>query len=174
MRLKLMFAPGGQIFGCQAVGAIGVDKRIDVVAAAMRAGMGARGLAELDLAYAPPFGSAKDPVNVAGMIACNVLDGHTRLAHADAMPQGAALLDVREPDEFAAGTIAGAANIPLGSLRDRLSELDSAKPVTIFCQAGFRGYLAECLLRQRGFEAANLSGGYETWKMFHAPGSGSR
>jgi NADPH-dependent 2,4-dienoyl-CoA reductase/sulfur reductase-like enzyme/rhodanese-related sulfurtransferase len=169
LHMKLLFSAEGKILGCQAVGAKGADTRIDVVAAAMRAGVDARGLAELELAYAPPFNSAKDPVNLAGMIASNVLDGDSRVAQADALPEGARLLDVREPDEFAAGTIPGAVNIPLESLRDRLAELDPAAPITVFCQVGLRGYVAERILRQRGFDASNLSGGYTTWKL-HNPG----
>jgi len=170
IHMKLLFTPDGKILGSQAVGMRGVDKRIDVVATAMRAGMDVRGLAELELAYAPPFNSARDPANVAGMIAANVLDGDSRVVHADALPEGAKLLDVREPEEFAAGTIPGAANIPLGSLRDRLAELNPATPLVIFCQVGLRGYVAERILRQRGFDAVNLSGGYKTWRMCICPG----
>ena len=167
LHLKLLFAPDGKILGAQAVGHKGADKRLDVVAGAMRRGATAPELAELELSYAPPFSSAKDPVNFAGMIAANVLSGDTRLAHSDALPAGALLLDVREPAETALGVIPGATLIPLGQLRGRLGELDKARDVVTVCQVGLRGYLAERILRQKGFNAANLSGGYLTWKYFH-------
>ena len=165
IHLKLLFAKDdGRILGAQIVGGKGVDKRIDVIATAMRAGLKAPALAELELAYAPPFSSAKDPVNFAGMIAESALAGDTHLVHADAIPEGAVLLDVREPAETGNGTIPGSVTIPLGQLRARLGELDKAKPVVTVCQVGLRGYLAERILRQNGFVAANLSGGYLTWK----------
>lgn len=166
LHIKLLFGDDGQIYGGQVVGAEGADKRADVLATAMRAGMDVRQLAELELCYAPPFSSAKDPINVAGMIATNALDGVTTLAYADALPEGALLLDVREPAEVAQGTLKGAVNIPLPKLRARAFELPKDRKIVIFCQVGLRGYVAERILKQLGYNAANLSGGYLTWKQF--------
>lgn len=166
LHIKLLFGDDGTIYGGQVVGAEGADKRADVLAVAMRAGMDVRQLAELELCYAPPFSSAKDPITVAGMIATNSLDGTTTLAHADALPEGALLLDVREPAEVAQGTLKGAVNVPLHKLRARAFELPKDRPIVIFCQVGLRGYVAERILKQLGYNAANLSGGYLTWKQF--------
>lgn len=174
LHLKLLFAPDGRILGAQAVGRDGADKRIDVIATAMKAGLKVQDLADLELAYAPPYGSAKDPVNFAGMTACNLLEGKTSAAHADALPAGAFLLDVREPAEFEAGAIPGATLIPLGQLRRRLDELPKDREIVAYCAVGIRGYIAECILRPHGFTVKNLSGGFTTWKLFHpaaaAPG----
>jgi len=166
LHIKLLFGDDGQIYGGQVIGAEGADKRADVLATAMRAGMDVRQLAELELCYAPPFSSAKDPITVAGMIATNALDGVTTLAHADALPEGALLLDVREPAEVAQGTLKGAVNIPLHQLRARAFELPKDRKIVIFCQVGLRGYVAERILKQLGYNAANLSGGFLTWKQF--------
>lgn len=169
--VKLLFAPNdGKILGAQFVGRQGVDKRTDVVATAVRFGATVFDLATLELAYAPPFNAAKDPVNEAGMIASNVLTGLTRPVYPDALPENALLLDVRTPSEFSAGTIPGAVNVPLDELRDRLDELDRSRPIVAFCQVGKRGYVAERILRQRGFDVFNLSGGFSTWRLF-APSS---
>ena len=167
LHLKLLFAPDGRILGAQAVGSRGVDKRIDTLAVALRAGLTVQDLAELELAYAPPFSSAKDPVNFAGMVAANVLCGDSRIVHADAIPEGAVLLDVREEAEQALGTLPGAVPMPMSSFRQRLGELDRSRPIVVFCQVGLRGYLAERALRQRGFDVRNLSGGLVTWKQYH-------
>lgn len=169
LAMKLLFTPEGGILGAQIVGAGGVDKRIDVIATAIRARMNVTELAELELSYAPPFNAAKDPVNMAGMIAGNILSGDTTAIGPDELPNGAYLLDVREASEFAAGAIPGAVNIPLGQLRKRLAEIPAGKRIVAYCQIGFRGYVAERLLRQRGFSASNLSGGYATWKLFNPP-----
>lgn len=166
LHIKLLFGGDGKIYGGQVVGAEGADKRADVLATAMRAGMDVRQLAELELCYAPPFSSAKDPITVAGMIATNALDGVTTLAHADALPDGALLLDVREPAEVAQGTLKGAVNIPLPKLRSRAFELPKDRKIVVFCQVGLRGYVAERILKQLGYDVANLSGGYLTWKQF--------
>jgi NADPH-dependent 2,4-dienoyl-CoA reductase/sulfur reductase-like enzyme/rhodanese-related sulfurtransferase len=166
LHIKLLFGDDGKIYGGQVIGAEGADKRADVLATAMRAGMDVRQLAELELCYAPPFSSAKDPITVAGMIATNALDGTTTLAHADALPAGALLLDVREPAELAQGALKGAVNIPLHKLRARAFELPKDRQIVIFCQVGLRGYVAERILKQLGYDAANLSGGYLTWKQF--------
>lgn len=172
LSIKLLFAPDGKILGGQIVGARGVDKRIDVLAAAMHSGVTAPQLAELELSYAPPFNSAKDPLNMAGMIADNLLSGRTRVVYGDALPAGALLLDVREPAEVELGTIPGAINIPLGELRERLHELEKGREIVAFCQVGLRGYVAEQLLRQHGFAVCNLSGGYRSWKAYQ-PGAES-
>ena len=171
MHLKLLFTREGRILGAQAVGRDGVDKRIDVIATAITAGLTVRDLAELELTYAPPYGSAKDPVNFAGMVATNVLEGKTLLAHADALPAEAFRLDVREPAEFAAGAIPGAVLIPLGQLRQRLGELPKDREIVAYCAVGIRGYVAECILRRHGFTVRNLSGGITTWNLFHPPPS---
>ena len=169
LHLKLLFDFDGKILGAQAVGAKGADKRLDVIGTAMQSGCTAPELAELELAYAPPYNSAKDPVNYLGMIAQNVLDGTTELAYADAIPAEALLIDVREEAEHQAGAIPGAINMPLGTIRRRLNELDRSKELIVSCQVGLRGYLAERILKQNGFRVRNLSGGYLTWKYTHAP-----
>lgn len=165
--IKLIFEEDGSILGAQIVGMKGADKRIDAIAQAMRNGLKAPQLGELELAYAPPYNSAKDPVNFAGFIAENVLTGRSDVVYPDSIPGDALILDVREPEENALGTLPGAINIPLEQLRDRLGELDAARLTVTFCQVGLRGYLAERILKQHGFRAANLSGGWITWKMFH-------
>ena len=167
MALKLLVEPtSGAILGAQAVGTEGVDKRIDVIATAIRAGLTAPELADLELAYAPPFGSAKDPVNMLGYVAENLLTGLVESAQwHETRPlaeQGYLLLDVRTPGEFARGTVPGARNIPVDELRDRMSEID-ARDVVVICQVGQRGHVATRLLRAHGFNARNLSGGYQTW-----------
>lgn len=165
LHLKLVFDDRGAILGAQAVGGEGVDKRIDVIATAMQLGGDVRKLASLELCYAPQFGSAKDPVNVAGMMATNVLDGATRLADWAKLDEpGHVLLDVREPNEFARGHIDGATNVPLSDLRGRLDELPRDRPVWVYCAAGQRAYVAERLLVQHGIDARNLSGGYTTFR----------
>ena len=167
LALKLLFGDDGAIYGAQIVGAKGVDKRIDTIGQAMRNGLKAPQLGELELAYAPPYSSAKDPVNFAGFVAEDILTGKSAAVYADAIPADAQIVDVREPDEHDLGAIPGAVNIPLGQLRDRLNELDKTRLIVTCCQVGLRGYLAERILKQNGFRAANLSGGWLTWKMFH-------
>ncbi|HWE35516.1 MAG TPA: FAD-dependent oxidoreductase [Isosphaeraceae bacterium] len=173
MTLKLLFEPGnGRLLGAQAVGGDGVDKRIDVLAVAIQAGLSAFDLEEAELAYAPQFGSAKDPVNMAGFVAAAVARGDYPQVYAedlDGHPE-AALIDVRTPAEFAAGTIPGARPIPVDDLRARLGDLPRDRPLIVFCQAGLRGYVATRLLRQEGFDAANLAGGYRTYQMLRAGG----
>ncbi|HEY5996117.1 MAG TPA: rhodanese-like domain-containing protein, partial [Candidatus Deferrimicrobiaceae bacterium] len=168
MHMKLLFSRKGRILGCQVVGRDGVDKRIDVLATAMQAGLTVHDLQALELAYAPPYGSAKDPVNFAGFVAVNVLSGRTEVAHADAIPPDALLLDVREPAEHEAGAIPGSILLPLGELRSRLDELPRDREIVAYCAVGIRGYLAERILRHHGFKARNLSGGITTWKLFRA------
>lgn len=168
--LKLLFDPSsGQILGAQAVGKDGVDKRIDVLAVAMRAGLTVNELEDLELTYAPPFGSARDVVNQAGMVAANVLKGDERICHvADVQMRGSAqlLLDVRNPGELTSlGSIPGAVNIPVDELRQRLDELPRDKEILITCQVGLRGHVAYRMLTNAGFKARNLSGGFKTYQM---------
>ncbi|MHB8335181.1 MAG: FAD-dependent oxidoreductase [Acidimicrobiales bacterium] len=167
MALKLLVDPEtGIILGAQGVGTEGVDKRIDVIATAMRGGLTAPELADLELAYAPPFSSAKDPVNMLGYIAENLLTGLVESVHwhevQDHAEQGYLLVDVRTAGEFARGSLPGAINVPVDELRERLDELGE-KDVVVICQVGQRGHVATRLLRDFGFNAKNLSGGYQTW-----------
>jgi NADPH-dependent 2,4-dienoyl-CoA reductase/sulfur reductase-like enzyme/peroxiredoxin family protein/rhodanese-related sulfurtransferase/TusA-related sulfurtransferase len=165
--LKLLFDPqNGRVLGAQCVGAAGVDKRIDVLAVAIRAGMTVYDLEKLELAYAPPFGSAKDPVNYAGFVAANVLRKEVRVCHVpDVVNPGPnqLLLDVRTAPEVQQGTIPGSVHIPLDELRGRLGELPKDKEVLAFCQVGLRGYLACRILSQHGVACRNLTGGYKTY-----------
>lgn len=169
MSVKLLFEKdGGRILGAQIVGFDGVDKRIDVIATAMRAGMTVYDLTKLELAYAPPFSSAKDPVNMAGFVAENVLEGRVKLFHwneVDTLPRDGSvtLLDVRTAPEFRNGSPAGFINIPLDELRAHIGELDKSKPVYATCQIGLRGYVACRMLSQLGFDCYNLSGGYRLY-----------
>lgn len=167
LTLKILFDPkSGRLLGAQTVGGESVDKRIDVLAVALRAGMTVFDLEELELAYAPPFGSAKDPVNYAGFVAANVLRGDVAQCHVEHVLNPGPdqqLLDVREPEEVALGTIPGALAIPLSQLRSRLGDLPREKELLVFCQAGMRGYVACRILSQNGFRCRNLSGGYKTY-----------
>lgn len=166
MTIKLLFEKtDGTILGAQIVGYDGVDKRIDVIATAIRAGMTVFDLQELELSYAPPFSSAKDPVNIAGFVASNLLKGDVSIYHWDEIGDldrtRALLLDVRTKAEFSLGTINGAVNIPLDELRDRIGELPADKSIYVFCQVGLRGYIAARMLMGRGFASVkNLNGGY--------------
>ncbi|HZK40759.1 MAG TPA: FAD-dependent oxidoreductase [Atribacterota bacterium] len=169
LSVKLIFSPGnGNILGAQIVGYDGVDKRIDVIATAIRAGMTVYDLEKLELAYAPPYSSAKDPVNMAGYVASNILKGDSAIIHWHDINkldrEKTVLIDVRTPEEFSLGTIKGAKNIPVDELRNRLSEIPQDREIIIFCQVGLRGYLACRILRQKGFKnIKNLSGGYKTY-----------
>ena len=167
MDLKIVFDADGRLLGAQATGSEGVDKRIDILATALRAGMNVNDLAELELAYAPPFGAAKDPINMAGFMAQNVLSGNLSLWRAanldDSAFETSFLLDVRSADEFATGHLPGASNIPHTELRARLAEVPSGAAVRVYCASGFRSYLALRVLRQSGWEdVASLSGGLTT------------
>lgn len=167
LALKLLFSPEGRILGAQAVGREGVDKRLDVLATALRLGASVDDLAGLELAYAPPFSSAKDPVNILGYVAGNLLRGEERfvdwrtvLAHD---PAHAVLLDVREQSEREQhGYLQGSVHIPLGQLRERHGELRADRPVHVYCQVGQRAHAAVRLLTQLGYDAANVSGGFRT------------
>ena len=168
LSIKMLFNPKtGKVLGAQAVGSDGVDKRIDVFAVVIRAGLTVYDLEELELSYAPPFGSAKDPVNFAGFVAANALRGDVKLCQvADVInpTAGQKLIDVRLPEEVAVGTIPGSINIPLDELRDRLDELSKEKEYLVCCRVGMRAYLACRLLVQYGFNCRNLTGGYTTYQ----------
>ena len=166
--MKLLFSPeNGRLFGAQAVGKEGAERRIDVIAAAIMAGMTVEDLAQVELCYAPPFGAAKDPVNLAGMAAENVNHGLSDVVHWDEVDQldwdQNVILDVREEAELAQGRLPHSLHIPLGQLRDRLGELPRDKRIVAHCASGQRSYNAICVLRQHGFDAANLSGSIKTW-----------
>lgn len=169
--LKLLFCPStGAILGAQAVGKNGIDKRIDILSVAQRAGMGVEQLQQLELSYAPPFGSAKDIINQAGFVAGNVLNGSMPIVQANEIKLGAGeqfLVDIRNPGELARlGTLPGAVNIPVDQLRARLAELPTDKQLVIICQVGLRGHVATRLLRNLEFDAVNLTGGFKTWTDF--------
>lgn len=161
MRLKLVYESStGRILGAQAVGGAGVDKRIDVIATAIHFGGTVEDLTTLDLAYAPQFGSAKDPIHMAGFVAANQRSG---VMHATSAEQvgNRIILDVRTEKEFAGGSLRGAINIPVDQLRNRLDELDPTRPMAVFCQSGMRAYVAQRILQQHGFaDVANIKGGY--------------
>ncbi len=172
MALKLLFDPTtGRVLGAQAVGGAGVDKRIDVLAVAIQAGMTVFDLEEMELAYAPQYGSAKDPINMAGFVAGGLLRGDHPQVDVEAVLAAPAaerllLLDVRTPEEFASGHILGAVNIPVDDLRSRLGELPRDRRIAAYCKVGQRGYLATRILLQAGFSAANIGGGLKTYKLF--------
>jgi NADPH-dependent 2,4-dienoyl-CoA reductase/sulfur reductase-like enzyme/rhodanese-related sulfurtransferase len=175
MSVKLLFdKKNGLILGAQIVGGEGVDKRIDVIAVAIQAGMTVLDLEQVELAYSPQFGSAKDPINMAGFVASNVLQGLHPIVHtgdlSKLMEQGRVVLDVRTESEYQAGHIPNALHIPIDELRDRLEELPKDRELICYCQVGQRGYLATRILVQNGYQVANLSGGYKTYKLFHPAG----
>jgi NADPH-dependent 2,4-dienoyl-CoA reductase/sulfur reductase-like enzyme/rhodanese-related sulfurtransferase len=172
MALKLLFDPDeGRILGAQAVGGEGVDKRIDVLATAMAAGLRAEALADLELAYAPPFSSAKDPVNMLGYMAENLMSGECDVVEPREVTaltaEGWVLLDVRTEAEHRTGAIPGSVNVPLDSLRDQLGRVGNG-PFLVYCQVGQRAHTATMLLHDLGIAARNLDGGYETWKAAEA------
>ena len=171
MHMKVLFDPQvGTVLGAQVAGYDGVDKRIDVLAMAVRASMTVEDLEEVELAYAPPYGSAKDPVNMAGFQAANLLRGDLHLWYAEewpALPPGGVLLDVRSRHEHERWNIRGSTLIPLKQLRSRLDELPADAPVFVYCRSGFRSYLAYRMLRQNGYTASTLSGGELTFKAVH-------
>lgn len=170
MTLKLMFAPdSGRVLGAQAVGRKGVDKRIDVLAMAIQAGLTVYDLEQAELCYAPPYGSAKDPVNLAGFVAANWLRGDHPQVSVDELDGSERLLDVRSRAEHARGHIPGSINIPVDELRQRLSEIPWKEPLVVYCQVGLRGYTALRILTQRGHSVRNLSGGYRNYELFGKP-----
>ncbi len=166
MTMKVVFEKETyRLLGAQIVGYEGVDKRIDVLAAAIHAGMKAPQLKDLDLAYAPPYSSAKDPVNMAGFMIENIANGtlnQWHLADLESLPKdgGAVLLDVRTVQEYNRGHIAGFRNIPVDELRERLNEIEPGKPVYVICESGLRSYIACRILEGSGYEAFNFSGGF--------------
>lgn len=168
MVLKLIFDENGKIFGAQAVGEAGVDKRIDVIATAIKGNLTVYDLPEIEITYAPPYNSAKDPVNIAGYTAENILKGDLEMVNYDDFWQfvkenNAVILDVRTSKEFSGGAIEGAVNINVDDLRENLQNLDKEKVYAIYCQVGLRGYLANRIMRNNGFRAVNLNGGYNLW-----------
>ena len=171
MTVKVLFDPDtGRILGAQIVGPVGVDKRIDVFATAIRAGLTGADLAELELSYAPPYGSAKDPVNMCGFMIENIRAGIVKQFHWDevaALPRDGSvtLLDVRNPGEYEAGHIDGAVNIALDGMREHLGELDKSKPVYVNCFSGMRSYIACRILAGNGFDVYNLSGGWRFYDL---------
>ncbi len=172
MHIKLLFAPqDGKILGAQIVGYDGVDKRIDIFATAIRADMTVYDLEQLELAYAPPYGSAKDPVNMAGFVAANLLKGDTDFWYAEDYPaatEGGIVIDVRGATEYQAWHLPNAINIPLGQLRSQLASLPQDKPILLYCRVGFRSYLAYRLLVQSGFHQVKaLAGGSKTFCSYH-------
>jgi rhodanese-related sulfurtransferase len=166
MALKMLFdRETGAILGAQAVGREGIDKRIDVIATAISGGITADELADLELAYAPPYSSAKDPVNMLGYMAENVRTGACDVVAYDDLPklteEGWSLIDVRSPGEHEKGAIPGSINLPLDQLRDELG--DARGPFVVYCEVGQRGHTATALLHELGLEARNLDGGFRTW-----------
>ena len=170
MSMKIIFAPEtGRILGAQIVGYEGVDKRIDVLATAIRANMTVFDLEQLELAYAPPYSSAKDPVNIAGFVASNILKGDMEVVFWDDIakidPNKTILLDIRTDIEMKLGKLPNSHHIPLENLRDKITEIPVGKEVIVYCQAGQRGYYAARILMQHGFKVKNLSGGYKAYKI---------
>ena len=169
MTMKVLYEKGSlRLLGAQIVGGDGVDKRLDVLATAMQAGLTVTALKELDLAYAPPFSSAKDPVNMAGVMAENLEAGLVKQftwQQVDSLPRDGSvnLVDVRTPEEYADGHAPGFVNIPVDQLRQRLGEIDPSKPVYLICQSALRSYLACRVLEQRGYTASHLAGGYRLY-----------
>lgn len=166
--LKLVFdKETGKIYGAQAVGADGVDKRMDVIATAIKGGLIVEDLTNLELSYAPPYSSAKDPVNMAGYVATNIMEGeleHVQWHEVDKIvAEGGLLIDVREPKEREFGFIEGSINIPLNSLRNRLEELPKDQTIYVSCQVGLRGYLASRILKNTGYNVKNVDGGWKTY-----------
>lgn len=178
LSLKLLFNDEGTVLGAQAVGYEGVDKRIDDIATLIHFRGSISDLTELELAYAPPFSSAKDPVNMAGYTAENMLTGKTAVFVPAELekrnPETTLLLDVRTPIEYENGHIADSINIQVDDLRDQLDRLDASKEIWVYCQVGLRGYTAARILQQKGFKARNLAGGYRTYQMANYKPSGGR
>jgi len=174
MTIKALFSPHtGQLLGAQIVGGEGVDKRLDVFATAITAGMTVDDLTHLELGYVPQYGSAKDAVNMSGYVASNILNGDAPTTHWDYLetlePGGHLLLDVRRQNEFDAKSIPNARLLPIDELRDRFEELPREIPIIIYCDTGIRSYIATRLLRQKGFNAENVSGGIRIWQPHRQP-----
>ncbi|MDR2902659.1 MAG: FAD-dependent oxidoreductase [Lactobacillales bacterium] len=166
---KLLFEKSGKILGAQIVGENGVDKRIDVIATMMRMGGTAHDMVDAELAYAPPFSSAKDPVNVLGMVAGNVLSGRLKMIFPDELGKDCFLIDMRPERSYAEGTIKEAVNIPLAQLRGRLGDIPKDKKIVLFCNRGFQSYMGYRILVQKGFECVySLSGGISFYQKISA------
>ncbi|MEK5547104.1 CoA-disulfide reductase [Paenibacillus sp. FSL L8-0689] len=168
--MKLLFNPeNGMIYGAQAVGADGADKRIDVIATAIRGHLNVRELADIELAYAPPYSSAKDPVNMAGYVASNIMDGLVQTIQwhevDDFHRKGGLIIDVRDAVELQAGAIPGSIHIPLAEIRERMAEIPSDLEIAVSCQVGLRGYIAARILTQYGYRVRNVDGGYKTYSV---------
>ncbi|WP_336077906.1 CoA-disulfide reductase [Paenibacillus sp. 203] len=168
--MKLLFNPeNGMIYGAQAVGADGADKRIDVIATAIRGHLNVRELADIELAYAPPYSSAKDPVNMAGYVASNIMDGLVQTIQwhevDDFHRNGGLIIDVRDAVELQAGAIPGSIHIPLAEIRERMAEIPSNLEIAVSCQVGLRGYIAARILTQNGYRVRNVDGGYKTYSV---------
>ncbi|WP_025721914.1 CoA-disulfide reductase [Paenibacillus polymyxa] len=168
--MKLLFHPeNGMIYGAQAVGADGADKRIDVIATAIRGHLNVRELADIELAYAPPYSSAKDPVNMAGYVASNIMDGLVQTIQwhevDDFHRNGGLIIDVRDAMELQAGTIPGSIHIPLAEIRERMAEIPRDLEIAVSCQVGLRGYIAARILTQYGYRVRNVDGGYKTYSV---------
>jgi rhodanese-related sulfurtransferase len=165
MTLKVIFENGtGRLLGAQAIGTSDVDKRIDVLSTALQAKMTIFDLEHLELSYAPPYGSAKDPVNLAGFVGGNVLRGDVEIIHTENLERelsGAQVVDVRPPEEFHRGHVPNAVNLPINALRENLSTLEKSRRLIVYCQVGYQGYLAYRILKQNGFNVVNLDGGYK-------------
>ena len=167
MHIKLLFTkPQGKILGAQIVGSGGVDRRIDIFSVAIRAGMTVFDLQELELAYAPPYGSGKDAVNMAGFAASNILDGTVDVVHWDSLLDSDFILDVRTAGEFSRANVPSSVNIPVDELRNRLDELPKDVTINAYCGVGIRSYIACRILMQNGFAARNISGGFTTYRAF--------
>ncbi len=165
LTLKILFDNDGKLLGAQSIGASGVDKRMDVLAVMIRQQANVRDLISLELCYAPPFSSAKDPVNMVGYMAEDILDGLSENIDcrdlSNALKNGAQLIDVRSEKEYQNGHLDNSVNIPLDSIRTRLNEIDKNREIIVYCQVGLRGYYAERILKQHGYKVRNLSGGYK-------------
>lgn len=176
MTLKLIFANDGKLLGAQGIGYEGVDKRIDVIASVIRLHGTVADLTDLELAYAPPYSSAKDPTNMIGFVAENILNKMTtQILWRDVDSLDSTqyqLLDVREKEEYFAGQIPNSLAIPLSELRERLDELNKDVTYVTYCAVGLRGYLADRILKQHGYKSANLAGGYTTWRLTHPQAQG--
>jgi len=168
--IKLLFDPSdGRIFGAQMIGLAGVDKRIDVLATAIRCGAKVTDLKNLELAYAPPYGAARDPINILGYVAENAITKKVDICQWDDVDRMRSegdkyFLDVRTPEEYSLGTVADASNIPVDELRQRLDEVPKDKSIVSFCQVGLRGYIASRILTQNGYKSMNMTGGYKTFQ----------
>jgi len=168
MTLKLLFSTeNGRVLGAQIVGRDGVDKRIDVLAMAIQAGMTVYDLEESELAYAPPYGAGKDPVNMAGFVAANHLRGDMDIVHANEITDDTTVLDVRTAGEFKAGHLPGAVHVHVNELRQQMDSVPTGEPLAVICASGYRSYFACRILTQSGFQAANVPGGYGVYRLHH-------